>query len=272
MTQLRNMHVLITGGAQGIGALIAKGSIARGAARVTLWDLNPEALNSTVNSLRGAGGTAEGRVVDLADVDQIVAAADALLDECPVDILINNAGIVVGKALADHSHEEIERTLRVNSLGMIHSTRAFLPSMVTQGSGHIVNIASASGFIPVPRLTTYAASKWACLGFSESLRVELQEHRGLRVTTVCPSYIKTGMFAGASAPFVTPLLEPEYAARKILRAIERNTTMLRMPWSVHLVPMLYAVLPVAIFDTLCGRVLGIYRSMDKYRGRSDKTS
>lgn len=267
MTQLRNKHVLITGGAQGIGALIAAGCVARGAARVTLWDLNQEALDATVELLRAAGGTAEGRMVDVADPDQIIAAADALLAEHPIDILANNAGIVVGKALAEQSHDDIERTLRVNTLGMMHTTRAFLPAMIARECGHIVNIASASGFIPVPHLTTYAASKWACLGFSESLRVELREHSGLRVTTVCPSYIKTGMFAGVTAPFAAPLLEPEYVARKIVRAIERNTSMLRMPWVVHLVPMLYAVLPAPLFDTLCGRALGIYRTMDKFQGR-----
>lgn len=272
MTQLRNKHVLITGGAQGIGALMAAGCLGGGAAQVTLWDVNAAVLASRVDTLRAAGGAAEGSVVDLADPVQIAAAGENLLARWPVDILVNNAGIVVGKPLVEHSHEEIERTLRVNTHGMIHCTRALLPAMIARGDGHIVNIASASGFIPVPRLTTYAASKWACLGFSESLRVELQAFPGLKVTTVCPSYIKTGMFAGASAPFAAPLLEPEYAAARILRAIERDTSMLRMPWIVHVVPMLYAVLPRIVFDTLCGRILGIYSSMEQFRGRTGSPS
>lgn len=266
MTQLRNKHVLITGGAQGIGALLAKGCLERGAARVTLWDVNAYALDTRVREFRALGFTAEGAVVDMAESTQIVHAAESLNAECPVDILINNAGIVVGKPLEEQTHDEIEKTLRVNTLGVIHATRAFLPGMLTRGDGHIVNIASASGFVPVPRLTTYGASKWACLGFSESLRVELQGHPGIHVTTVCPSYINTGMFAGASAPFLTPLLEPEYAARRILRAIERDTAMLCMPRIVHLVPLLYALLPTPIFDAVCGRLLGIYSSMDHFRG------
>ena len=269
MTQLRNKHVLITGGAQGIGALLAQGCLERGAARVTLWDVNQDALASKVHELRARGFNAEGIPLDLADAAQIIHAAAALAVECPIDLLVNNAGIVVGKALADQGHDEIEKTLRVNTLGMIHATRAFLPGMIARGSGHIVNIASASGFIPVPRLTTYAASKWACLGFSESLRVELREHRGIRVTTVCPSYINTGMFAGAAAPFGAPILEPDCAARKILRAIERDTSMLHMPWIVRLVPMLYALLPAPIFDILCGRLLGIYGSMDHFHQEED---
>lgn len=266
MTQLRNKHILITGGAQGIGALLARGSLERGAARVTLWDVNAYALDIQVAKLRALGFTADGNVVDMAESAQIISAADALSAECPVDILINNAGIVVGKPLAEQSHDDIEKTLRINALGVIHATRAFLPGMIARGSGHIVNIASASGFVPVPRLTTYGASKWACLGFSESLRVELRDHKNIHVTTVCPSYINTGMFDGASAPFLTPLLEPEYTARRILQAIERDQSMLCMPWIVHLVPMLYALLPTPVFDAVCGRLFGIYKSMDHFQG------
>jgi short-subunit dehydrogenase len=267
MTQLRNKHVLITGGAQGIGALLAEGCLVRGAARVTLWDVNADALDARVRALQALGFAIEGRVVDMAESAQIIHAAGALSAEFPVDVLMNNAGIVVGKPLAEQRHDEIEKTLRVNTLGVIHATRAFLPAMIARGGGHIVNIASASGFVPVPRLSTYGASKWACLGFSESLRVELHEHKGIHVTTVCPSYIKTGMFAGASAPLLTPLLEPEYAARRILRAIERDTAMLCMPRIVHLVPMLYALLPAPLFDAVCGRFFGIYRSMDHFQGK-----
>lgn len=266
MTQIRGKHVLVTGGAQGMGALLATGCLERGAARVTLWDINAYALESRLRELRDRKFPVEGAEVDLGDYAQIVGAAVDLTAERPVDILINNAGIVVGRPLAEQTHEDIEKSIRVNSLGVIHTTRAFLPEMIVRNSGHIVNIASASGFVPVPSLTTYAASKWACLGFSESLRVELREHGGLCVTTVCPSYVNTGMFAGASAPFGAPLLEPDYAAGKILLAIERNTSMLRMPWIVHLVPMLYAVLPAPIFDAVCGRWLGIYRSMEHFSG------
>lgn len=266
MTQLRNKHVLITGGAHGIGALLAEGCLERGAARVTLWDVNPDALDSRVEQLRERVSSIEGAVVDMADSTQIIYAGEALGAECPVDILINNAGIVVGKPLADQSHDEIEQTLRVNALGVMHATRAFLPAMIARSSGHIVNIASASAFVPVPHLTTYGASKWACLGFSESLRVELRDHKDIHVTTVCPSYINTGMFAGASAPFLTPILDPDYAARRILRAIERDQSMLWMPRIVRLVPILYALLPAPIFDAVCGRLFGIYRSMDHFQG------
>ena len=266
MTDIRNKTVLITGGGQGIGRLLADRCATRGATRVILWDINVNTLEDATGALRKAGHNAEGHAVNLADPAQIAAAASVVLAAGPVDILINNAGIVVGKALVEHTPYDIENTIRVNVLGVIHTTRAFLPAMIERGSGHIVNVASASGFVPVPRLTTYGASKWACLGFSESLRVELQAHPGLHVSTICPSYIKTGMFQGASAPTFAPLLEPEYVADRIIRAIGRNQRLLRMPWIVNLVPMLYHTLPAPIFDLVCGCILGIYRSMEHFEG------
>lgn len=266
MTQLRDRHVLVTGGAQGLGALLAEGCLERGAARVTLWDIDEAKLDALSTRLRAAGHQVDARRVDLARLEDLLETAAALPEEWPVDVLINNAGIVCGRPLAEQTHDEIERTIRINTLGVIHATRALLPGMLERGRGHVVNLASASGFVPVPRLTTYAASKWACLGFSESLRVELRAHPGVHVTTVCPSYITTGMFDGVSAPFAAPLLTPTYAAERILRAIERNTTMLRMPRIVHLVPILYHLLPTPFFDHVCGDWLGIYRSMDHFKG------
>jgi len=267
MTKIRNKTVLVTGGAQGIGRLVAEHCLNRGAARLILWDIDAEALERTCATFREEGHVVLGDVVDLSKPDDIARTAANVFATGTVDMLVNNAGIVVGKPLAEQTPEEIERTIRVNVLGVIHTTRAFLPAMIEGGTGHIVNMASASGFIPVPRLTTYGASKWACMGFSESLRVELQAHPGIHVSTICPSYIKTGMFEGASAPILAPLLEPEYVAERVIQAIEQNQRMVRMPWIVNLVPVLYHALPAAIFDSVCGRVLGIYRSMDHFTGR-----
>ena len=265
MADIRSKTILITGGAQGIGRLLADRCIQRGAARIILWDVNADTLRRTIDVYGEQGLSVAGKVVDLASPDAIATAA---AEDPTVDILINNAGIVVGKPLAEQTPQDIENTIRINVLGVIHTTRAFLPGMVARGTGHIVNMASASGLVPVPRLTTYGASKWACLGFSESLRVELQPHPGIHVSTICPSYIKTGMFEGASAPTLAPLLEPEYVADRIVRAIERNQRLVRMPWIVNLVPVLYNALPAPLFDSVCGRILGIYRSMDHFTGRT----
>lgn len=269
MTQIAKKTVLITGGAQGLGRLLAERCIRHGAAKVILWDINPETLESTADALRGGTTVVEATQVDVRNHEEIVDKARELLHTQGVDILINNAGIVVGKNLAEHSHEDIERTIAVNVLGVMHTTRAFLPAMLEHG-GHIVNIASASGYLALPRLTTYAASKWACLGFSESLRIELREHPHIHVTTVCPSYINTGMFDGVAAPLLVPILEPDYVVNRIIGAIQHNKAQLRMPWLVNVIPLCQALLPRRVFEVVCGKGLGIYRAMDPFRGHGEE--
>jgi len=269
MTDIRKKTVLITGGARGIGHLVAARCLERGAGRMILWDIDEAALDGAVQAFREQGHDVEGYVVDLADPAQIAEVAREIIQSGSVHILVNNAGVVVGKTLVEHTPDDIENSIRINVLGVMHVTRAFLPAMILRGKGHIVNMASASGYIPVPRLATYAASKWACLGFSESLRVELKPYPDLHVSTICPSYTKTGMFEGVRAPMLAPLLEPGYVAERIVRAIEGNRHVLPMPWIVRIVPVLYHALPTPLFDLVCGRLFGIYRSMDRFTGRGE---
>ncbi len=266
MTQIASKTILITGGAQGMGRLLAQRCIEKHAAKLILWDINEGQLGETVSTLSGKEADVTGTVVNVRDGDAVAAAAE---EAGHVDILVNNAGIVAGKPLAEQSHADIDRTIGVNVSGVIHTTRAFLPDMLAHG-GHIVNMASASGYIPLPRLTTYAASKWACLGFSESLRVELRDQPNVQVTTVCPSYIDTGMFDGVRAPIGAPLLTPDYAVSRILRAIEEDQAKVNMPWLVHLMPLCYNLLPSWIFEPVIGRGLGVYRAMDHFRGHGDE--
>ena len=269
MTQIARKTVLITGGAQGLGHLLAEGCIQQGACKVILWDINEETLRATAEELSNKGATVEHGLIDVQDGKAVAAAAETVLATQPVDILINNAGIVVGKPLVEHSHSDIDRTIGVNVLGVMHVTRAFLPPILEHG-GHIVNLASASSYMPLPRLTTYASSKWACLGFSESLRVELEDKHDVRVTTVCPSYINTGMFDGVRAPLLVPILDPDYVVNKIIHAIEHNKSIIRMPWLANLIPLSYALLPDCIFGSLLGKGLGIYRAMDLFKGHDKK--
>lgn len=252
----------------GLGKLMAERAVKEGAGRVILWDLNATALNETAEALRAAGGTIDTRVVNVADVAAIKkAAAETISEIGAVDILFNNAGIVVGKPFVDHTHEEIERTIQVNVLGVMHVAREFVPEMVAQKSGHVINIASAAGLIPVPRQSAYCPSKWACLAFSEILRLEMEEGRtGVKVTTVCPSYINTGMFDGVKAPLLTPILEPDYAVDKIIDAVKRDKILLRMPWIVNLLPFMRGTQPARMFDYVAGRIFGVYKSMDKFKG------
>lgn len=268
MSTFKDKKVLVTGGAMGIGRLMAVRALEEGAARVVLWDINQSTLESTAAELRAKGFTVDTRVVNVAELFAIKAAATATMQEIgPIDILFNNAGVVVGKPFVEHTHEEIERTINVNVLGVMHVARAFVPAMVAQGSGHVINIASAAGLIPVPRQSAYSPSKWACLAFSEILRIEMEEGKtGVHVTTVCPSYINTGMFDGVTAPLLTPILDPDYAVGKIIDAVKHNRILLRMPWIVNLLPFFRGTQPARMFDFICGKIFGVYKSMSQFKG------
>lgn len=269
MSEIRNATVLITGGAMGLGRLLAERCAAEGAARIVLWDINAEALEETASALRAGGAEVRTAVVDVSSLDAIRDEAARTLEAVGgVDLLFNNAGIVVGRPFAEHSHEDIERTIRINVLGVMHVARAFVPRMLEQGRGHVVNIASAAGLIPVPRQSAYSPSKWAVLGFSEILRLELEAlGEDLHVTTVCPSYINTGMFDGAKAPLLTPILDQHVAADRIIAAVKSNRILLRMPFMVKLIPLLRGTLPARVFDLVAGRIFGVYKSMEEFKGR-----
>jgi len=270
MSSFAKKHILITGGAGGIGLQMARRIARKGAANLTLWDISTDALDEAYHELNSNQTDIYTAVVDIAETAQIYAAAESLIKNVgPVDILINNAGIIVGKPFEEQTRDEIEQTIRINLLGAMHVCRALLPEMQKQQSGHIVNIASAAGLIPNPNMTVYASSKWGMIGWSESLRVELdQQTADIAVTTVEPSYINTGMFEGVTPPLLTPLLEPEDIADRIIHAVEKDKTHLRAPFMVRFIPLLKGILPQKVFDFLAGKLFMVYQSMDTFKGRT----
>lgn len=269
MTKIKDKKVLVTGGANGIGKLLGEKCLREGASELVIWDINEKNLQATTQELRQKGYTVHDYLVDVSDLEDVTKAATLTLSEVgPIDILFNNAGIVVGKNFHEHSHTEIEKTIRINVLGVMHVARCFVSEMIKQKSGHIVNIASAVSLLANPKMSVYAGSKWAVLGWSESLRLELEDMPGdLHVTTVCPSYIKTGMFEGVEAPILAPLLEPEDITDQIIRAVKTNEIEVKAPWSVHLIPILRGIMPTRLFDLVIGKGLNIYSSMASFVGR-----
>lgn len=265
-------RVLITGAAMGMGRIYAERAVAERAAAVVLWDVNRDALEATAGSLRAQGGVVHTFVVDLSHREAIAnAAADVRREIGDIDILFNNAGIVRGKYFWEHEPAgDIELTMAVNALAPMHVAREFLPAMIAnRREARIVNIASASGLVSVPRMSVYGASKWAVTGWSDSLRLELQQagHRHVRVTTVNPTYIGTGMFAGAKPMVMTPIMTPEYVTGRVWRAMKRGTPRLWLPKSVYLSAALKGILPLRAFDWMADRVFGVYRSMESFTGR-----
>jgi all-trans-retinol dehydrogenase (NAD+) len=269
VTQIQGNNVLITGGASGIGRLLAVKMAAQGA-KVVLWDIDAERLGRTVQELnQNDERRAFGYVCDVSDKESVYAAAARVRAEVgPIHILVNNAGKVTGSPFLQCSDQAVERTLAVNTLSLFWTCKAFLPDMVRQGVGHIVTIASAAGVIGVNRLVDYCTSKWAAVGFDEALRMELREMApNLKTTIVCPFYVNTGLFAGVATrfPWLLPILEEDRVAQRIVDAIAHNRRRLMMPAIVYVVPLL-RILPVRLFDAVAG-FLGINRSMEHFTGR-----
>lgn len=269
MSRIENSTILITGAASGLGRGMAELMAEKGG-RLVLWDVDPDGLEGTARAVRAKGGPEPAAFVcDLTRREEIHAVADRVRrDVGPVEILINNAGIVSGKPFIECTDEQIERTMQVNAMALFWTTRAFLPAMIERRRGHVVTIASSAGFVGVARLTDYCASKWAAVGFAESLRVEFRkDHKFLRSTVVCPYYINTGMFEGVKTrfPWLLPILDKDVVVRRIVRAIEKDRAQLVMPWLVRTVPLVKFLPPRAqdwIFD-----FLGINHSMDDFVGR-----
>lgn len=268
MTKLNSQTVLITGGARGIGRKMAELAISRGA-RVVIWDMNPATLDETVKAL---GDSAFGYVVDITNREQVYAMAERVRAEVgPVDVLINNAGIVTGKPFMELPDEMIERTFQVNSIALFWMARAFLPDMISRNHGHVVTISSAAGQVGVAKLADYCASKFAAAGFDESLRVELKQSApGVRTTLVSPYYINTGMFDGVQTkfPLLLPILEEAEVADKIIRAVERNDQRLFLPPLVRVLSVI-KFLPTSVSDWIMN-FFGVNQTMDHFKGRGEK--
>lgn len=266
--KLQDAVVIVTGAGSGIGRLLCLAAAAKGA-RVALWDLNLEAAERVAHSIRRIGGSALALQVDVTDAQRVNAANRIVEHELgPVDILVNNAGIVTGSRISELTPEHVRRTFAVNVESHFHTTKAVLPGMRERDHGLIVTIASAAGLVGVARQSDYAASKFAAVGFSESLRNELRSE-GSRVSTltVCPYYIDTGMFEGVTTkvPLLLPIMKPRFVAAQIIRAIEQGRSRLTLPWFARSIFAIH-LLPTALADRILD-LFGLNEGMDHFTGR-----
>ncbi len=266
MSTFKNKNVLITGGASGIGKIMGRIALEKECKRLVIWDVNKQNIETTLKELNAPNISCY--VVDISDEDQVLETYNKTKTDCGViDILVNNAGIVVGKNFAEHTNTDIKRTMSINTVAPMMVTLSFLQDMIAQKSGHLCNVASSAGLISTPRMSIYNASKWAIFGWSDSIRIEMQENKtGVNVTTIAPYYINTGMFNGVKSS-VIPILKPERVAKKIIHAIEKNKYTKAMPWTVHFVRLCQGLLPTNAFDLIVGKGLGIYKAMDNFTGR-----
>ena len=266
---LAGARVLITGGGSGIGRQMAVQAARRGA-HVIIWDRDRDAAERVRDEIVGAGGSSESHVVDITEVAVVNRVAERT---GRVDVLINNAGIVAGKHLLDATESDIRRTYEVNALALYWVTRSVLPGMIERRDGAIVTLASAAGLLGVAQQTDYSATKFAAVGFTESLRAEMRAlGHPIDTLTVCPFFIDTGMFEGAQTkyPFLLPVLKEADVAKEVLDAIERRKLVLVLPAFARVLPWA-RLLPVRLFDVIAD-ALGVNKTMDHFVGRAGRKS
>ena len=271
MTKIKGNNVLITGGASGIGRIMGRMALERGAKSLIIWDINEASIASTIEEYKKLG-TVKGYKVDVSNTQQVQEIVAKTEKECGnVDIVINCAGIVANNETFDkQSIRDIERTISINTTAPMIIAQQFMPKMIERNHGHICNIASAAGMIANPRMSVYAASKWAVIGWSDSVRIELKQMKSkVRFTTIAPYFINTGMFDGVKSR-IFPILKPEPTSRKIMNAIERNRNFKGIPFGYHFIRFCQAVLPTSIFDYIFGEFVGIFHAMDNFTGRQKK--
>jgi len=271
-------HALVTGGAKGVGAATARRLLQAGA-RVSLIDLDAPVLETEAARLRSETGIGPDvlrtAVCDIADASALERTLQGLVSAAgPVEILVNNAGILVPGDYHEQPMEKWDGLMDVNVRALMRLTHLVLPGMYERDDGVIVNISSAAGTIGVAGLTAYSTSKWAVYGFSEALRNEawVGGKSGVHIASVHPSFISQGLFAGAKIPGLGGLLVPlvkdhDVIARAVVeKAIRRRRTVIMRPRSVRLTLFLRGILPDPLFQRL-SRSLGTNQSMRTWHGR-----
>jgi NAD(P)-dependent dehydrogenase (short-subunit alcohol dehydrogenase family) len=234
--------VAITGGARGIGRATAAAAVANGA-RVAIGDLDLELAESTANEL-GHGTVAIA--LDVTDRESFAAFLDQTEAQIgPLDVLINNAGIMPVGHLVDESDETARRIMDINVHGVIFGSKLALQRMQPRNRGHIVNIASQAGKTPLGGLASYCASKYAVVGFTESLADELR-NTDINVTCVMPAIVRTELSQGFPEPRLLKPIQPEQVAALIVAALERPRLKVHAPRSGGLLLAAMNAMPVRL--------------------------
>ncbi len=257
MIDLRGKVAVITGAAAGIGAALARRLHDEGC-RIALIDRSAEPLAALARAL---GERATAHPMDVADAPAWEALARAVeASHGPADLLVNNAGVTIHGAFADHTLDDLDRIVDVNLKGVLYGTRAFLPQLTSRGQAHVVNVSSLAGRVALPYQSTYCATKFAVRGFTAALRMELAA-RGIGVTAVLPGTVATKLLetaqtydSGASSKLASLMLahgvRPERVAERIVTAIRRDDAEVLIGWDARLATAAQSLAPVAMSRAL----------------------
>ncbi|TCJ93730.1 SDR family oxidoreductase [Nocardia alba] len=238
---LAGATVAITGAARGIGLATAEAFVAAGAS-VALGDLD-EAL--AVRAAAEFGDRAMGHLLDVTDKVSYAAFLDAVVRwHGPLDVLVNNAGVMPNGAFLEQSDRIDRLTMDVNVYGVIHGMRLALPAMVERGYGHIVNVASLAGKFPLKGLAVYNASKFAVVGLTAATRLEM-DATGVSVSAVLPSAVRTELSSGIDYG-VLPAVDPEDIAAAVVRTVETRAAETAVPGYVGLLANASGLVPETV--------------------------
>ncbi|KAL4218271.1 hypothetical protein ACF0H5_023007 [Mactra antiquata] len=230
-------NVLITGAGHGIGRELALKFNSVGA-RLILWDINKDNVERVAKEVNALGGNASSYVCDVTKIELIKSTAEKIArDVGDVEILVNNAGVLNGRALLNLTENEIRKTFDVNIFAYLWMCRQFLPSMIKRNEGHIINIASASAIRGAAYLTDYAATKGAVKCFTEALADEMyrEGHSGIQFTCVFPMFVSTGL-AKNMHDRAGRIYSPKEVALAVVEGAQMNKSCVFIPskldWSV----------------------------------------
>jgi NAD(P)-dependent dehydrogenase (short-subunit alcohol dehydrogenase family) len=242
---LNGKVVAITGGARGIGKATATALVRKGC-RVALGDLDLELAEEAAAGLGGGTIALPLDVTDRSSFERFLAQTERQLG--PIDVVINNAGIMPVTAIVDESDDSIRRQLDINVYGVIVGTQLAIARMRPRGSGHIVNLASQAGKTALPGIATYSGTKHAVVGISEAVRAELRGS-GVEVHCVMPTVVNTDLTAGLSQKLI-PKVEVEDVANEIVEALELGRFDVYVPRSNAIISRFGPLLPRRASDAI----------------------
>jgi short-subunit dehydrogenase len=248
-----NQIALVTGAGNGIGRAIALELAAKGTSIAAL-DIREDGLQSLAFEFRSNNLPFAWRVADVTDLATLKSKAAELEHELgPIELMVANAGVGSETSALRYDAAEFARIIGVNLIGVSNSIAAVLPGMLERQRGHLVAISSVASYRGLPRMLAYCASKAGVNSLMEGLRVEVAA-RGLHVTTICPSWIRTAMTAQIDLPMEN-LLEPAEAARLIVHAIERRLPFYAFPRKMVWRLRLLRCLPLSWQDNLIRKMM-----------------
>ena len=248
MRELKGGTAIITGAAGGIGAEVAR-ILDREGMNLVLTDIDAARLEKTARLLARDSLRVVCDITRPDEVRGLVSAAENRFGR--VDVLVNNAGIILPSLFENCEHADIERQVRINLLGTMTCTREVIPAMKKAGGGHIATVSSMAGIVPETHSSVYTATKFALRGFNLTLAIELKRH-GIGVSTIFPDSVATGMLlyeadhGGSPLTFLNPPQPPELVARAILRAITRNRVEAYVPGSTGVLSKIMMCWPRAV--------------------------